>query len=205
MQAKNYALFSKELAEYLYQNKTFELFQSSDAKWISTPGESEEAFRQRIASPLGEKLQEAVQKIRDRYSSKIRALQDKIQKARSKVDMQKAQAGRQKLDAWLSAGTTLLGTLFGQKLTKGSISQAGTSIRKMGRMGQGEEIAQRGEESVEALQSQLESLNAAIEGEVGQLLASSAPNQMAIQKVSIRPKKGDISIDTVALVWIIPN
>lgn len=201
MQAKNFTVFGKAFAEYLYQNQTFDLFASQEAKLTSKVGESEKEFRDRVAGILREKLDGDVKKIRDKYQSKIQVLQEKIQRFQEKAQTKKSQAFRQKMDTFISVGTTLLGTLFGRGISKGSISQAGTSIRKATQIGKGSEEAARAEESLESLQQQYQILQSEMNREVTSTLSSVDPDKIQVEKSSIRPRKSDIDIEKIAIVW----
>jgi hypothetical protein len=44
-------------------------------------------------------------------------------------------------------------------------------------------------------------LNAELEAEIGRLEAELDPNTIRIETVPVRPKKSDISVDGLALVW----
>jgi Helicase HerA, central domain len=201
MQAKNFASFSKAFAEYLYQNQTFDRFVAPEVKISSKVGESEEDFRKRVASASKEKQEADVGAIRQRYAAKIKPLQDRVQRAEGKTEVQKSQVWRQKLDTFIAVVTTLIGAFLGRGVSKTSVSQAGTSIRKAGRIGKEQEEVTRSEESLSALQQQLKELETEMENEVNQRLSISDPTQIALEKTSVRPRKSDIDIQQLALIW----
>lgn len=202
MQAKNYLQFNKDFAEYLYQNKTFDLFEAMVVKIISKPEETEAEFRERVATLLREKLEEDVKKVRDGYASKIKTLQDRINRAQGKAETQKSQVWRQAFDTFISIGATILGILFGKRgISKGTITQAGTSIRKAERITKEHQDAARAEESLGSLQQQLQDLQNERDREVAEAMARADPNKIDIEKTSIRPRKSDIKVNEIALVW----
>lgn len=202
MQAKNYAQFGKSFAEYLYQNQTYDLFEAVDAKMSSKPGETEKEFRERVALAQKTNLESGVKAIRDRYQSKIKTLQDKIQRAQQRTEVKKSVAWQQKLSAFISFVTALIGSFLGRGVTKGSISQAGTSLRRVTKIGETEQAAESSEESLNALQQQLRDLQDEMEKEVSDHLNS---EQITVEKSSIRPRKSDISVTSVALIWCPKN
>lgn len=202
MQQKNYAAFSKNFAEYLYQNQTLDLFEAPEMKQISKENETEEQFRSRLVSENKGKIDEEIRKIKDKYQSKIETLKERLERAKQKAEARKSKAYLQIWDTFLAFLTTVLGALLGKnKLTKGSINQAGTSLRKAGRITKEQQYASRAEESVEAIQNQLEDLETTMNDEVTQISANGDPQKINIEKVSLRPRKGDISIETVAILW----
>ncbi|MCE5317003.1 MAG: ATP-binding protein [Parachlamydia sp.] len=201
MQAKNYAAFSKSFSDYLYQNQTFDLMEASEAKMVSQPEESEADFRNRVAEALKSKFQKEADVIRERYAGKIRTLQDRIQRAQGVADEQRAQVWRRILDTIISVGSTLLAAFLGRGVTKGSISQAGTSLKKAGRIGKEQEDVVRSEETLGSLQQQLKDNQSAMEQELAKLLNAADPQAIVINKTVIRPKKSDIDVDSVSLLW----
>ncbi len=200
LQAKNYGAFTKSFAEYLYQTQTLTLFSAPDAKMLSKQGENEEDFRQRVAGDQRAKYDDEVRKVKDSYSSKMRNLQDRIDRAQAKLETKRSQTWRQILDALLSIITTLLGAMSGKKITKGSISQAGTSIRKAERIGKEHQDATQAEESAATLQGQLQDLKSQMDREVAAIMNRVDPNKISLEKTIIRPRKSDISA-TIALLW----
>lgn len=201
LQLKQFALFGKSLSEYLYQKQTFDLMEAREAKMISQPDEKEADFRARVAENLKAKYQKDADAIRDRYQSKMRTLQDRIQRAQGVADEQKAQVWRRIFDTIISVGSTLLGAFLGRGVTKGSISQAGTSLKKAGRITKEREDVVRSEESLSSLQQQLKDYQSAMDQELARVLSAADPQAIAIDKTVIRPKKSDIDVDSVSLLW----
>ncbi len=197
LQIKNYPLFSKSFADYLYQNQTFDLFEAE--KMSSKPNESEADFRSRVVAVLKGQSEEKVKKIRDSYAAKIKILEDKIQKAEAKTASGQSQRWRQILDTLISALTTILGALSGKRLTKGSISQAGTTLRKAERIGKEHTSVSQAQETLESLQQQLQSLQNERDAAIAEEFD---PDKIVLEKSSIHPRKTDIAIQTIALVWI---
>lgn len=200
MQAKSYPLLGKALTDFLYQTQSIDLLQSKDPKMTSQAGETEAQFQEKMVLAIKDQLQGNVKKIQESYEKKIQTVQERLQKAIGKADTQKSQVTQRKMDTYISMGTTLIGALLGRGISKGSISQAGTSIRKAGRIGKEQEEAARAEESVETLQQQLSSLQAERDSEVAKASAVN-PSDFKMNKISIRPRKGDIIIEKIALVW----
>ena len=107
MQSKNYPSFGKSFSDYLYQTKTYDLFEAPDAKITSQQDEPEADFRKRAADILTEKSEGEKKKARERYAAKITALQGRLQRAQAKAETQKTQVFRQGWDAFISILSTI--------------------------------------------------------------------------------------------------
>lgn len=201
MKKKNYDEFQKSLSAYIYQNQEITLYQSQDLKLISKPDQSEDEFRKNLSSVLLERRTEAIQKIRSQYEDKIAQVSDKLKRAQEKATEKQQKASWQKIDTGLSFLTSILDAVLGRKITKGTISKAGTSIRRAGKMSQDSQDVMRAEDECAMYQQQLDDLRMELNNEVTRLESSMDPNSIPLQSIIIRPRKGDILIEKVALVW----
>ncbi len=59
----------------------------------------------------------------------------------------------------------------------------------------------RAQETVQALQAQLDELEAQFKAEVDAIEATTDPLAEVLQTIEVKPRKTDISVETVALVW----
>lgn len=201
MQEKNYLSFEKSLSATLYQNQVLTIYQAPDVNMISNAGESEEEFRNRAASALHEKKDELVRKLREKYSEKITAAENKVRRAQERVMQKQQKAGMQKMQTLISFLTTIIEALFGRKLTKGTISQAGTSIRRAGQMGRDSQDAGQAEGDLKMCQQQLQDLESQMDKEISLIALGGEAKSVKLNKIDLRPRKSDISVEKVALVW----
>ena len=202
MLEKNYLLFEKKLAADLYQNQTYTIYNAPKLNMISKAGESEGDFRARAAQTMREKLDVLVKKVREKYSGKIAVLTNRLQRFQEKTSEKKQKAWLQKFQTFISFLTTILGAFMsGRKLTKGTISQAGTSLRRAGQVGKDSQDATQAESDFNLIRQQLMDLESEMNNEISSITSSGNIDNIEIEKVSIRPRKSDISVEKVALVW----
>jgi hypothetical protein len=168
---------------------------------VSNPDETETEYRARVSLELREKRDDIIVKLREKYKSKFDALTDKLKQFEQKVEQGKAQASTKKTETYLSLGATLLGSFFGRGITKGTISQAGTSIRKVGMFGKDDTKVQHAEDNYQGCQQRMQELEQELNGEIDKAMAGIDPQKLDVRKVTVRPRKGDIAIDKIALVW----
>lgn len=200
-QEKNYSEFQKTFSAWLYQNQVFTLYQAPEVGLTSKEGESEVDFRMRISLTLREKLDEEIKKLRNKYAEKIALLSDKIKRAQEKVAQKQQKAGMQWFETLISFGTALLGALLGRKITKGTITSAGTSIKRAGRIGKGSLETTAAEEELKNYQQQLEDLQTQMRSETDQYASTIDVNKIQLENITIRPRKGDIDVEKIAIAW----
>ena len=197
--AKNYAAWTREFSTWLYGAQALDLLYSPGTKMYSKAGEDERDFRVRLSQSAREQRDDAVDVLRKKYAPKINTLKERLRKAQAVVEREKEQARQAGLQTAISIGATILGAFTGRKSS--AVGKATTAARGMGRsMGQRQDV-DRAEESVAALQKQLEELNAEFEAETAELAARIDPSTEVLETINVKPKKADITVQLLALAW----
>jgi len=200
--AKSYTAWEKDFVTWLYGSQKLELLRSPSTGQVSKPGEAERDFRVRLQQSAREQRDRAVAELRQKYSLKINALQEKVRKAQQAVDREKSQADQAKLQTAFTFGATLLGAFTGRKVVSSTnINKAASTLRGVSRSAQQQSDVGRAEDTVETYQKQLEDLNAQFKEESDALESKIDPASEALETVTIRPKKTDIDVQLVALAW----
>jgi hypothetical protein len=198
---KNYAAWSKTFATYLYQSETLELHRSPSLGEVSRPGEDERDFRLRLTARAREERDALSEKLRAKYAPKLQTLQDRLLRARQKLELEKQQASSQTLDSVLSIGTSLLGAFLGGGRRSSSLSKVGTAARSMNRIGKERGDVGRAEESVESIEAQIQALEEQFQQELAEVSAKSDPATEPFETVLVKPRKTNIQVQLVALGW----
>lgn len=202
MQEKNYSAFQKSLATALYQTQSLTIYHATELNQSSKDSESESEFRQRMALVLRDKREEMIKKLKAKYDDKIATLTDKVRRAEEKMTQRKQNVFLQWGEAILSFVATVLGAFTGRGVTKGTITSAGTSIRRAGRITTQSQSAASAEEDFKAYSEQLEDMKQERQREMD-AISFADPNAIKVDSITIRPRKSDISVDKVALVWVL--
>ncbi len=201
--ARSYEVWSRSLSDALYRTRVLTILACRGLDQSSSPGESEAAFRSRLAEPARRRRDEEIEAVRGRHASRIASLRESIRAAGERTEHERSAYQQQTLQTAISMGAAVLGALFGRKLgSTGNIGRGTTAARGLGRTLREPEDAGRAEDKVETLTQQLASLEAEIQAETANLQASGDPAaELALEKMNIRPKKSDITVSRVVLVW----
>ena len=168
----------------------------------SAPGEAEGDFRARLAQPLREKRDAARDALGKTYAAKMQTIDDQIRRAEDRVAREGSQATQQKLQTALSVGTTIFGALFGSKrISATSVSRAATAARSAARIGKESGDVDRASESLEVLRQRKAELEAKVKAELDDAAGKLDPGSVALREVAVTPRKSDLAIGEVALVW----
>ena len=200
--ARNYAAWAKTLEEHLYQNVTLDLMSCPALKLTAQAGETEGDFKTRVAQAMREKRDAEAEKLRVKYAPKLQTLQDQLRRAQERVQREKSQYGQQQMQTVINVGATILGAFLGRKaVSVGNVTRAGSAMKSAARIGREKADVARAGESAEAVQARLEALQQEFDQETASLQSALDPEQAAIEKLQVRPRKSDISVGTVGLAW----
>lgn len=199
---KNYEKWTRDFSVWLSSSQELKLMRSVAAGIVSFPGESEGDFRVRLSQTHREGRDGVVEKLRMKYAPKMAVLQEKIRSAELVVNREKSQAANAGLQTAISIGATLLGAFTGRKLaSRENLTHVTTAARGVGRtMDQGSDV-QRAQKNLDALKKQLEDLNVQFAAEQAAMGLGTSPAGEIFETVIVKPKKTDISVALVTLVW----
>ncbi|MGD9903181.1 MAG: ATP-binding protein [Vicinamibacterales bacterium] len=199
---RSYTAWTKAFTSWAARSQTVELLRAPRLALTSHPGESEGEFRVRVQHALRERRDEALAALRARQAPKLAALDEKIRKAGQAVQREAAQAADQKRSAMVSIGAAVLGAVLGRKAVSATnIGRATTAARGVGRIGREAQDVARAEANVEALGAQRAELVAGFEAELQALQAEWSADAETFERVVVKPKRGGVQPQLVALVW----
>ena len=200
---RSYGTWEKDFARWAAQSQSVELLKSPRAKLVSAPDESERDFRIRLGNEAREARDAALAKVRDKYASKIAAAQDRIRRAEQAVQVQAEQSSGARIGAALSVGATIFGALLGRKAVSAStLGRATTAARGMGKVGKEAQDVTRAAENVSALKGQLADLESAMAADLQEVTAQWDLANEPFERVLVKPKRGGVSVQLVALAWV---
>jgi hypothetical protein len=199
---KTYSGLETALKELLYRTRKLQIWKSKSLKQVSGPDESEGDFRARLAHGAREQRDEQVEKLRTKYAPKLAALEEQRRKAQQRLDKQKSEAKHQTLQTILSVGQSVLAAVFSRKLTSAAnVQRMGTTMRAASKISKEQGDVQQAEETVEAFAARKAELESQLKQESDQLQESASPESIPLEAATVQPKKSDIAVTRVVLVW----
>jgi len=203
VKAKNYEVWGKDFAAWLYRTQSATLFKSAQLNLLSKPGETERDFRIRLQQAVHERRDQDTERLRQRYASKFASLQERKRRAEQSVAREEEQANQSKVQAAISVGATLLQAFMGRKSVSAStIGKATTAIRGAGRAIKDTKDVGLAKENVAAVDQQIAALEAQFQGEVDKLAAALDGQTEPLATLALKPTKSNIAVKLVALAWM---
>lgn len=203
LRADNYAKWQKLLVSYLYESAGLDALRCPLVEMTAAPGTTEADFRAKIGLALREKRDAAVEALRRKYAPKLTTLEDQERRGEERIERERSQLSQQKMQTAISVGTSILGALFGRKkLSATNLGRVGTAARSAGRIGRESNDVSRAEQSLEVLHQRKIDLENELAQEIARLQGEFDPAAAAIDRVQVKPRKSDIQVAELALVWV---
>jgi hypothetical protein len=200
-QSKNYSNWTRDFNNWLYGSQKVDLFRSPNLNEVSRQNESEQEFRLRMQQTSRERRDEIVEQMRKKFASRSATLQERLRRAQQAVDKQAEQAKQAKLQTAISFGSTLLTAFTARKVSSTTISRASTAMRSASRaIDQSKDVSRAGD-TVDSIKKQIADLQAEFDNAVADLEDKIDPVQEQLETLHIKPKKADILVQLVSLVW----
>lgn len=201
--ARSYSKWKKDFSDFLYRENGIEIFESKNFKKISNPLESERDFRIRLGDDAREARDNETEKLRKKYKLKAATLSEQLRKAKQKIQKEKEQSKGRKLKTALTIGASLLSAFSGGGgLDLSTLSRATTAVSNVSRQRQAQGDVYRAEETTESITARITALNDELQQEIDQLKERFDPLSEELVVKEIKPRRSDIDIKTVSLVWI---
>ncbi|MCL4201869.1 MAG: ATP-binding protein [Pirellulaceae bacterium] len=202
VQAKAYAAWTKALKEHLYRECPLVLKFCPQLSLFAREDESESDFRIRLQTASREQRDVELEKLKKRYEPKLATLMDQKRRAEERVGREKSQYRQQQLSAAVSVGASILGALFGRKLTSTTnVTRAASAMKGIGKSVEQRDDIGRATETVEQIEEKIAKLESEFQEEIGRIEEQVAADRLALEEVVVRPRKTDIAVGSVVLLW----
>lgn len=184
----------KELIDFIYQTQNIELFVCKSLKLESAPNESKTDFIIKVNDAIRAKKDEQIEKLTEELKKKTESLNNKKETLNYQLDKEKADSTA----SWLNVGVSVLGALLGGG---SNASKAGKVLSQGGKIFKDNGDKNRIEDKMEDLDSDMKLLEEEFESRADELDLVFKTENYPIETLLLKPKKSDINISNIALVW----
>jgi len=199
----NFRKWNKDLLRWVRQNRPLVLLRSKNFGMTSQWGESEGEFRLRLAQIMREKRDLEVEKLRKKYDKRFTTLKDRLLRAEQAIAREDEQAKASKMQTAISFGTAILGAFLGRKAVSATSAQrVGTAMRSASRVQKEKMDVARAQERADAVRLQLSELDERLQEDIDTLEFSMDSEAEELEKISVKPKSTDITLEIFGLAWM---
>jgi len=192
------ASLEKDFADYLYRQISFNLWHNPTLKLYAEPNETRNQFIRRCRKAAQEARDATVQKLREKYATRLDRLLDKLRREERELADDQAEYEARKREELLSAGESLLGFLSGRRSTRAVSIQS----RKRRLTEQAKLDAEESEDEIAHLENQIADLEAELEAKEAEETARWAAAIEDVTALEVRPTKSNVFVERFGLAWL---
>ncbi|TWU58625.1 AAA-like domain protein [Rubripirellula tenax] len=198
----NFGSFEKKFKDYLYRHHTMTLYKGPLIKEYAPAGSTEIEARNHFKQSAREALDMETEKLRDKYASKMKAINDKMQTAQDRVDREAEQYNQAKMSSIISVGASILGAFLGNKVaSRTNVSKVSTAARGASRAAQQRSDVVRAEETLKQLAMDMQDLDAELNEELKALGDKYRVEDWELESLTIPPRKSDLKVTDPIILW----
>jgi len=182
--------------------ETLEVTVLRSGRTIGAPFESEADFRHRLEQVAREQRDEAVRKLRTKFTAKANSATNKVTRAREALARKENTARTAQVQTAISVGTSVLGALFGKRASGlGHVTRAGTAARGASRAMKGSADVGLAREKVVDAEQQAADLNAELEREIAELPSPTDAADVTPDTLRLKLVPATLRIESSGILW----
>ncbi len=202
----NYKNWIKTFPGWLTQTQKYYLQYCDALDLYSLPNEQDGAFKVRLQQKVNELRDQMKEKLRAKYAARLNALEEKIRLAQQRSQKQAQESRDEQLNSVISVGATIFGAMVSRRpLGSTTMNKAASAARKVTRASQKQADSNRALESLQSLQEQFDGLQNQFQDELNRLTQELQAHLDSLQSTAISPKKTNVVVNAVALLWVPSN
>jgi hypothetical protein len=198
----NQKAWRREFAHWLAANQKIYLLRSATNNQFSLPAETERDFRIRLTQVANQGRDDAVRKLKEKYSPKHATLEQRIRQTQAQAEQAQIAAREHQVGAAFEIGASVLGAFLGRKrISAGSINKARTAAKEMSRAAGKTQSAERTGETLQMLEDQMAALDSEFQLELSKLQNKYNPVNETFEPVAFTPKPTNVLVQVFTPVW----
>ena len=200
--AKTLKEVQKSLSDYLYNTKKIELFRYKSLKLESQLGVNKRDFIVEVEDTLKDLQDLEVQKLEDKFKVKYERLENKHKKLTIKLDKEESDVTSKTSDTFMDIGLALFGAFFGKRSSSITTMRRGASAFKKGKgILKERDDVEHVKSLLQDVEEQAEELDTQFIEEVEKIKDKFDVINHEVSSVYINPRRSDINIQDIALLW----
>ncbi len=191
-----YTAAKKALEDDVYRSESRGQWVCAPLKMHGTSGESREDFEERCREAAEDGVEEALEKLADRYEAKIDRLRERARKKEAQIDGYEDKLKAEKTQEMVNGAEVLASFFFGRKRSLGSVaSRRKTTTAAKNRL----DAAQ---DDLEALMGDIAELQSDLEEKQADLVEAAQEQVEAIEEREVRLERNDVDVLSFGVLWV---
>ena len=193
---KEFKVLEDNFEDHLYACERHVIHEHEKLDLYQMSGESDEAFRMRVAQAAREERDEALDEIQERYEDKFDRIKERMRKEQQDIAEAEAEVSARRTQEMVNVAETLFSVFV-----KGRRRSFGTAATKRRMSARASQKLQEAEEDLEELHIDLEDLEQELKSKLDELTREWENIANDISEKEVKPRRTDIQIEKIMLVW----
>lgn len=193
---KSWKSIESDLEDHMYAEKRLLLKEHSKLKITQEPGESDASFFSRLQTAAKELRDAELDKIEDRFTTKMEKIEDKIRKEERDLAEAEAEKSSRKTAEWVNAAETIFSVFV-----KGRSRSFGSAATKRRMARKAAEKVAASEEDLRELEEDYRNLEEELKEALDEVRAKWEASLENLDTREVAPRKTDIKVDFLAFGW----
>jgi len=189
--------FAKSFSDHLYRHQSITLALNPVLKLHSEPGEDPGDFRVRCRDAARQARDEKVDKLSDKYETRLDRVRDKLGKKQRDLVEDEAEYEARKREELLSAGESVLGVFLGRRSSRA----VSTAARKRRMTAKAKSDIAETRALISEIEEDLAELEEEFREEADEIGRKWEEALDEIEDVRVTPRRTDIAVELFALAW----
>ncbi len=199
--AKSLKAAQKSISNHLYATKRVRLYRQKELKLESKLYQSKSEFAVDVTNKLREIRDEKIEKLQKRYEKKFESLDKRAKKLELKLQKEQEDVSKKTSDTLIDVGMALFGAFFGRGGAMSSVRRGASAVKKGRAVFDEKDDVRQVTQMLEDVSSEIDELQEELQSEIVSIEAQFAAQNYAIEEFSIKPRRSDIVINDIALLW----
>ena len=196
--AREFKSIAKDLSDWLYYNSRLPLTVHPTLGLFQKPGESERGFNIRLQQAARERRDAEVDKLEQKYETRIDRLQDKLRREERELTEDEADYSARKQEEMVGIGESVLGFFMGRRSTR-LLSRASTKRRMTAKA---KLDIEESKEVIADLQGDIAELEAELKETADEIATRWSEALDDLDTDEIAPRRTDVDVELSALAWL---
>ncbi len=190
--------YRKKFSDFQYRNQKFSIGTHPGLKLFQIQNESRAEFIGKVKQAAREERDAEIDKLEKKYDSKLDRINSKISRLTGSLSADKAEYDARKREEVFGVGETVLGVLLGRRRSTGIT----TASRRRRMTTKTKYKIDDTKKEIEQFKQELAELETELKEQVKEITEKWVNVDDEIVDYSITPRKTDIDVDEIKIVWI---
>ena len=185
-----------EFKDWVYRSGEAKIWANDELKVYAGPETTREKFVELCQREADQHRDDEIEKSKDRYESKLKALEKKLAKEKRDLDKDEQRSSQKRMEEYTTHAENILSLFIGRRRT------LTTSLTKHRLASEAAANVKESQAEIEEIQSQMNEMSQEIQDTVKEVDARWDEVAQKIAQIPVSPTRGDVFVTLFGIAWL---